>query len=181
MEALADFESRLGTVSIDSDDDQTLQGSALSRASTFKSKAKSDGVKIQSIPVPNVQTSAQLSEEDSDVSESETSDGEHVTLEEINRCAIHVTKLLKRISALQQTFETGNRPHGRLPKRRVRKLYRRFCQKIETEMRLDVNTLDMAKRNFSRNAKERPLIPQLSHFKHTQEHGMSPPVPGAVI
>lgn len=62
-------------------------------------------------------------------------EGEHLTVEELTKCANHVQKLLKRITVLQQSFEAATaQSTGHYPKHRVSKLYRRFCRKFESEI-----------------------------------------------
>lgn len=83
--------------------------------------------------------------DESEVSEgdgTETDDeGDHVTIDELAKCAKHVQKLLRRITTLQQTFEAVNAKHGRgYSKNRVRKLYRRFCRKFESNIVFPTST-----------------------------------------
>ena len=76
--------------------------------------------------------------DDSDISESETAavddddddEDEHLSLGDLAKAAEHVEKLLRGITMLQQTFD-GNRK----TRRRVHKMYQRFCHKFESGMK----------------------------------------------
>jgi hypothetical protein len=126
------------------DDEDTLSGSTtVSRILTFNSMA------IPFLPIKKIEkeTDSQFRiksamdtsslTDDSEMSDSESTvtdeEAEHLTLDELSQCAKHVQKLLKKISTLQETFET-TKPARRLPKTRVHKLYRRFCLKFESQV-----------------------------------------------
>jgi len=72
-----------------------------------------------------------------DTSDSEVTttddEGEHLSLEEIAAAARHVQKLLKRITKLQHKFENTGKSKGH-KKKRVNKLYHRFCRKWEADV-----------------------------------------------
>ncbi|KAF2652587.1 hypothetical protein K491DRAFT_718811 [Lophiostoma macrostomum CBS 122681] len=77
--------------------------------------------------------------DDSETSESDDTstdaDDENLTTEDLSKCAKHVQKLLRRISSLQHSLDTQKTPQAsRYPKKKVHKLYRRFCRKFEEEM-----------------------------------------------
>jgi hypothetical protein len=71
--------------------------------------------------------------DDADTSDSDATttdeDDEHISREELSKAAKHVTKLLRRIIVLQKSLENDQKPHQ---KRRVRKIYQRFCRKFES-------------------------------------------------
>jgi hypothetical protein len=71
--------------------------------------------------------------DDSDTSDSDATmtdeDDEHISREELSKAAKHVTKLLRRIIVLQKSLENDQKLHQ---KRRVRKIYQRFCRKFES-------------------------------------------------
>ncbi|KAH5718381.1 hypothetical protein HBI18_168280 [Parastagonospora nodorum] len=69
---------------------------------------------------------------DSEVATTDDED-EHLSLEEITTAAKHVQKLLKRITKLQHTFATTGK--GKVhKKKRVNKIYQRFCRKWEADV-----------------------------------------------
>ncbi|RMZ69556.1 mapkkk cascade kinase regulator ste50 [Pyrenophora seminiperda CCB06] len=80
---------------------------------------------------PNIVTSEISNANDSESSGSESTavDDEegHLSLEDLTNAAEHVKKLLRQITLLQQSFD-GNRKI----RRRVRKMYQRFCHKFES-------------------------------------------------
>jgi hypothetical protein len=148
LKCLHALESKLSKVSLD--DEETLRGSnPPSRVPTMELMT---GPTLEGIPEKEgkfSQASFATTEAESpltDDSETSDSDGtvtdedaERLTAEDLAKCAKHVQKLLKRISALQQTFEaTKPKPHQR--KSRVHKIYRRFCRKFETDVLSQTST-----------------------------------------
>lgn len=126
------------------DDDDTLQGSRTpSRIPTIElmtnaipSKSQ-DGDGKPNATHPAFAGLDSATTDDSEMSDSEGTvtddEGEHLTVDELARCAKHVQKLLKRISTLQQTLHSQQQA-SRYPRNRVQKLYRRFCRKFEFDM-----------------------------------------------
>lgn len=60
-------------------------------------------------------------------------EGEQLTLDELAECAAQVQKLLRRIMALQDSLKSG-KTEGHHHKRRMHKVYRRFCRKFEANI-----------------------------------------------
>ncbi|KAF2252108.1 hypothetical protein BU26DRAFT_516804 [Trematosphaeria pertusa] len=144
LQALQALESKLSKVSLE--DEETLRGSnAPSRVPTIdfmvrsstsvapeeanQSGAANSGPTAMATPLSD---DSGTSDSDDTVTDDE---GEHLTVEELTKCANHVQKLLKRITVLQQSFEAATaQSTGHYPKHRVSKLYRRFCRKFESEI-----------------------------------------------
>ncbi|ORY17268.1 hypothetical protein BCR34DRAFT_51250 [Clohesyomyces aquaticus] len=146
MKNLQALESKMHSVNLDDDDAATLQGStAPSRVPTVEFAVHSSEFLANEAkdPEQNRSSSAKtLKNASPELDDSETSDSdatvgndddEHLTAEDLDACARHVQKLLKKISTLQQDFE-AEQSTRRYPKRRVHKIYRRFCHKFETNI-----------------------------------------------
>ena len=136
------LESKLNGVSLD-DDEETLSGSNVpSRIPTMELMVNPDPAIGLTTTRSKIQASPRDNDADSDTSDSDGTvtddDGDHLTFDELANCAKHVEKLLKRISTLQQSFEAAQN-QARAPRNRVHKLYRRFCQKFETDVFATVN------------------------------------------
>ncbi|OCL11322.1 hypothetical protein AOQ84DRAFT_374099 [Glonium stellatum] len=71
--------------------------------------------------------------DDSDDTIGEGVDGDRLTKEDLIKCAKHVQKLLQRIESLQNLV-SDNSKGSHHSKHRVRKVCRRFCQRIESEV-----------------------------------------------
>jgi len=82
-------------------------------------------------------TSEPAATDDSESPESEGAmtddDDEHLSLEELAKAAKHVQKLLKRITMLQKTYDSSHQSKVH-KKRRVHKIYQRFCRKWESNI-----------------------------------------------
>jgi hypothetical protein len=134
LQGLQALESRLSKIALD--DDETLHGSTTrSRVSsmnqaTAAAVATSDATSGKS----NILT-IDLSTPDSDTSDSDATatdeEDEHLSIAELTQAAKHIQKLLKRITVLQHSFANGNQPSSVHKKRRVHKMYQRFCRKWE--------------------------------------------------
>ncbi|KAF2681412.1 hypothetical protein K458DRAFT_420584 [Lentithecium fluviatile CBS 122367] len=140
LKALQALENKLSNISLS--DDETLYGStAPSRVPTIDLMVNASNSGPRSISqeqnLTNHNPAAMSTIDDSETSESEGTitedDGEELSIQELAQCAGHVQKLLKRITVLQHSFEHTT-PSRTYPKRRVHKLYRRFCKKFESEM-----------------------------------------------
>jgi hypothetical protein len=70
-------------------------------------------------------------------------DDEHLSLDELAKCAKHDQKLLKHITQLQRNFHVSqdSRPHR---KRRVHKIYQRFRQKFELDLKVVHRLLNLS-------------------------------------
>ncbi|KAH7091682.1 hypothetical protein FB567DRAFT_589558 [Paraphoma chrysanthemicola] len=143
LKCLQALESKLSKVVLD--DEETLQGSAPpSRVPTLElmfgaSSATALDAKTvdEDDPKTNVLT-IDLSVPDSDTSESDgaTTDddeGEHLSLEDLEKASKHVQKLLKRITVLQKSFEGGHKTKVH-KKKHVHKMYARFRKSWETHL-----------------------------------------------
>lgn len=144
IRALQALEDQLGEASF-FDDDETVRGSAApTRVPTINLLVNSSARRVSlDGRAPGFDPSmAQAPSALADTSETSDSDdtvidddGELLTVNEIARCATQAQKLLRRITVLQQSCETGNPQSNRqLPRNRVLKIYRRFCRKFESEM-----------------------------------------------
>ena len=149
IKSLEALEIKLKKVAIS--DQETLYGSTspsrtnsvqlMTLSSSLLSEETKHSSNNQNTPL---KPSELVTTDDSDFSGSETvatdDEVEIVTAEELAQCAKQVQKLLKRISTLQKSFEATS--PRRLPKRRVQKLYQRFCQKFESNVapRADTST-----------------------------------------
>jgi hypothetical protein len=140
LKSLQAIETRFCKVGLD--DKETLQGSsASSRVPTLDLMFGPQSTTLP--PVEKNQrplNNAILSEDKAfDTSESDAiatdDEGEHLSLEELAKCAKHVQKLLKRITRLQQSFDGSQkiRPHR---KRHVHKMYQRFRHKFESDLQV---------------------------------------------
>lgn len=82
----------------------------------------------------NIKTVNSSAGDNSDTSESDPTaiddEDEHLSLEDLAKAAEHVKELLRGMTVLQQTVG-GNRK----TRRRVRKMYQRFCHKFESGMK----------------------------------------------
>jgi hypothetical protein len=137
IKSLQALESRFCGVAID--DVETFQGSSnASRVPTLELMAKAQTMKLPPLEKDiesqtNTVTIDISATDDSDTSDSDATmtdeDDEHISREELSKAAKHVTKLLRRIIVLQKSLENDQKPHQ---KRRVRKIYQRFCRKFES-------------------------------------------------
>lgn len=143
--SLQALESKLCKVNLD--DEETLQGSnTASRVSTLELMHEPPPgsmpplVKTGSQDLANTITIDLSMGGDSETTESDATitddEDEHLSLEELAKCARHVQKLLRRITLLQHSFESSQQSvlHK---KKRVHQMYRRFCRKFETEIIAD--------------------------------------------
>jgi hypothetical protein len=138
LKCLQMLESKLSRVSLD--DDETLRDSnASSRNPTVDFMATSQ-VPGDTQHANDTNVNIDYTTDDSETSESDgtitDTEEEHLTMEDLSKCAKHAQKLLKRISSLQQSLHDTQKTSQvfRYPKKRVHKLYRRFCQKFESEI-----------------------------------------------
>ncbi|KAL1794223.1 hypothetical protein ACET3X_007644 [Alternaria dauci] len=137
LKSLQALESRLGDVALD--EEETLKGStSASRIPTLELVANA-----QTMEVPPLEKHINCQEDtvvigisgadDSDTSDSDATmtdeDDEHISIEELSKAATHVTKLLRRITVLKKSIEDNQKCHR---KRRVHKIYQRFCRKFES-------------------------------------------------
>jgi hypothetical protein len=117
------------------DDEETMQGlSVPSRVPTMEL--------IAVAPVPMLSNkddiiTADISEVETETSESDATvsdeEDEPLSLEELAKAAKHVQKLMKRITKLQQNF--GSASKGKTHrKKRVKKMYQRFCREWESSL-----------------------------------------------
>lgn len=60
-------------------------------------------------------------------------EGQHLTYDEFAPCAVHVQKLPRRIVMLQESLKSGQAV-DRHRKRRMHKVYQRFCQRFEASI-----------------------------------------------
>jgi hypothetical protein len=137
IKSLQALESRFCGVAID--DEETLQGSSnASRVPTLELMTNAQAMKLPPLEKhiesqTNTVTIDISATDDSDTSDSDATmmdeDGEHISREELSKAAKHVIKLLRRIIVLQKSLENNQKPHQ---KRRVRKIYQRFCRKFES-------------------------------------------------
>jgi hypothetical protein len=140
LKSLQALENRLCKVALD--DEETLQGSSVS--SCVPTLELMLGPQSTTLPPlernQRPSNNATLSGRDaSDTSESDATatddESEHLSLEELAKCAKHVQRLLKRITRLQQSFEGSQqiRPQRRS---RVHKMYQRFRHKFESDLQV---------------------------------------------
>ncbi|XPS91691.1 hypothetical protein M3J09_001102 [Ascochyta lentis] len=112
----------------------------------------------------------------SDTSESDLvstdEEGEQLTAEELAKCASNVQKLLQQITRLQSNVDNGNR-RGILRKRRIHKLYRRFCHRFETDV------VDRSAENLSQPARF-DLNCRIAQ-NHAVSPQLSPTIPSGTI
>ncbi|CAN9147991.1 unnamed protein product [Alternaria alternata] len=137
IKSLQALESRFCGVAID--DVETLQGSSnASRVPTLELMTKAQTMKLPPLEKDiesqtNTVTIDISATDDSDTSDSDATmtdeDDEHISIEELSKAAKHVRKLLRRIIVLQKSLGNNQKPHQ---KRRVRKIYQRFCHKFES-------------------------------------------------
>jgi hypothetical protein len=137
IKSLQALESRFCGVAID--DVETFQGSSnASRVPTLELMAKAQTMKLPPLEKDiesqkNTVTIDISATDDSDTSDSDATmtdeDDEHISIEELSKAAKHVRKLLRRIIVLQKSLGNNQKPHQ---KRRVRKIYQRFCHKFES-------------------------------------------------
>jgi hypothetical protein len=140
LKSLQALENRFCRIGLD--DEETRQGSsASSRVPTLDLM-----LGPQSTTRPPLEKNqrhvnkAILTEEDfSDTSQSDATatddEGEHLSLEELAKCAKHVQRLLKHITQLQQSFQGSQQTHPHR-KRRVNKMYQRFRYKFESDLQV---------------------------------------------
>lgn len=147
LKSLLALESKFTNIALD--DDETLKGSTESLPppppppqTMFMAHATSlPPLEKRSTPKrENTITIDLSSTTDSDTSDSDATitddEDTHLSIEELTKCAKHVQTLLKRITLLQQTFESTKKakPHR---KKHVHKIYRRFCQKFDSSIGVD--------------------------------------------
>jgi hypothetical protein len=138
--SLQALESRFCKVALD--DEETLQGSSISsRVPTMELMLGTQIATLPSLekdqrPTTNAVSLNIPADDTSDTSESDATatddEGEHLSIEELAKCAKHVERLLKRITRLQQSFENGQQTQQHR-KRRVHKMYQRFRNKFESD------------------------------------------------
>ncbi|CAN9442817.1 unnamed protein product [Alternaria alternata] len=137
IKSLQALESRFCGVAID--DEETLQRSSKAfRIPTLELMTNAQTMKLPPLEKDiesrtNTVTIDISATDDSDTSDSDATmtdeDDEHISREELSKAAKHVTKLLRRIIVLQKSLENDQKLHQ---KRRVRKIYQRFCRKFES-------------------------------------------------
>ncbi|CAN9433139.1 unnamed protein product [Alternaria alternata] len=137
IKSLQALESRFCGVAID--DEETLQRSSKAfRVPTLELMTNAQTMKLPPLEKDiesrtNTVTIDISATDDSDTSDSDATmtdeDDEHISIEELSKAAKHVRKLLRRIIVLQKSLENDQKPHQ---KRRVRKIYQRFCRKFES-------------------------------------------------
>ncbi|CAN9437992.1 unnamed protein product [Alternaria alternata] len=137
IKSLQALESRFCGVAID--DEETLQRSSKAfRVPTLELMTNAQTMKLPPLEKDiesrkNTVTIDISATDDSDTSDSDATmtdeDDEHISREELSKAAKHVTKLLRRIIVLQKSLENDQKLHQ---KRRVRKIYQRFCRKFES-------------------------------------------------
>jgi hypothetical protein len=142
LKCLQTLESKLNKFALD--DEETLQGSsAPSRVPTLELMFNAQTVKPSTPQNTDAQTDSSLvtaypaATDDSEICESDSTmtddDDEHLSLEELAKAARHVQKLLKRITTLQKTYDSSHKSKLH-KKRRVHKIYQRFCRKWESNI-----------------------------------------------
>jgi hypothetical protein len=142
LKCLQTLESKLSKFALD--DEETLQGSSTpSRVPTLELMFNTQTAKPPTPQNTDAQTDIgsvtayPTSTDDSEISESESTmtddDDEHLSLEELAKAARHVQKLLKRITTLQKTYDSNHKSKLH-KKRRVHKIYQRFCRKWESNI-----------------------------------------------
>lgn len=94
-------------------------------SSTGNAQVKSNNAAMDLLAADTSETS------DSDASTDE--EGEPLTAEDLAKCTSHIQKLLRRVTKLQNAMENrqGVQKHR---KRRIQKMYTRFCHKFETDI-----------------------------------------------
>jgi hypothetical protein len=135
------LEGRLSKVVLD--DGKTLQGSTVpSRVPTLDQanvsalgKVDTPAEKSNTIKIDISATDSETSDNDATVTDEED---EHLSLAELAQAAKHVHKLLKRITVLQRSFESDQKSMVH-KKRRVHKIYQRFCRKWESNIVIEPN------------------------------------------
>ncbi|KAG9185990.1 hypothetical protein G6011_02546 [Alternaria panax] len=137
LKSLQALENRFCNVALD--DEETLRGSSISsRVPTLTLMADTQAMEMPPLEKDarskaNTITIDLSGADDSNTSDSDATmtdeDDEHISIEELSRAAKHVTKLLKRITVLQKSLDNNEKPHR---KRRVHKIYQRFCRKFES-------------------------------------------------
>jgi hypothetical protein len=138
LKSLQALENRFCHIAID--DEETLQGSSItSRSPTLEFLTKTPAMEVP--PLENLSQSRtntitiDLSAvDDSDTSDTDTTMAdddieERISTEQLAKAADHVKKLLKRITVLQNSFNSDQKTHR---KRHVHKMYQRFCRKFES-------------------------------------------------
>ncbi|KAH7366623.1 hypothetical protein BKA66DRAFT_573287 [Pyrenochaeta sp. MPI-SDFR-AT-0127] len=142
LKSLQALESKLCQVALD--DEETLQGStATSRVPTLELMFKPQPTTMpplekagskDSLKTITIDFSAGSDSEASETDATTTDDeDERLSVEELAKCAKHVQKLLRRITLLQKGFES-NQKTTQHRKKRVHKMYQRFCRNFETEI-----------------------------------------------
>ncbi|PSN60006.1 hypothetical protein BS50DRAFT_217244 [Corynespora cassiicola Philippines] len=137
LKSLQALETKLSKLNFD--DDDSVQGSSPStRVPTidFLTSPSLPSYSIQAKMDANFKSTPSAERDpptdDSDSSDSDeimSDDEEHMALDEISKCARHVQKLLNQINVLQRS--PSDRQDSR---RRIRKLYRRFCRRFESDL-----------------------------------------------
>jgi hypothetical protein len=135
LKSLQALESRFCKVVLD--DEETLPGSNIaSRVPTLELVANTQTMKLPPLEKhlesqTNTITIDLSGADGSDTSDSDATmtdeDDEHISIEELSKAAKHVTKLLKRITVLQKSLDSNQKPYR---KRRVHKMCQRFCRKL---------------------------------------------------
>jgi len=137
LKSLQALEARFCQIGIGQEESNVRQSSQLSPIPTVDFMLDSKFITLPPLQKnmaskPNNNIQIDLSAvDDSDTSGSETiatdDEDEHLSPEDLAKAAEHVKRLLRRITVLQQDFN-GNRK----TRRRVRKVYQRFCHKFES-------------------------------------------------
>jgi hypothetical protein len=138
LKSLQALENRFCHIAID--DEETLQGSSItSRVPTLEFMTKAQAMEVP--PLENLSQSRTntITIDLSAVDDSDTSDTdatmadddieERISTEQLAKAAEHVKKLLKRITVLQNSFNSDQKTYR---KRHVHKMYQRFCRKFES-------------------------------------------------
>ena len=152
LKILKTLEKRLCSVILD--DESTLQGSdPPSCTSTNELRP----IQVMAAPVTTSNANYQIQANTAvmnvfatdasgafDTSDSEATsiddESEHLTTEELAKCASHVQKLLQRITQMQDALD-NEIPVQKYRKRRVHKMYKRFCHKFEADILFEPTTV----------------------------------------
>ncbi|OAL51615.1 hypothetical protein IQ07DRAFT_678787 [Pyrenochaeta sp. DS3sAY3a] len=158
LKSLLALESKFTNIALD--DDETLRGSTESLPPPPPQAMLMAHVTslppLENRPTPKRENTITIdlsSKSDSDTSDSDATitddEDTHLSIEELTKCAKHVQTLLKRITLLQQTFESTKKakPHR---KKHVHKIYRRFCRKFDSSIGVDrlIQRVDSSKKDI---------------------------------
>jgi len=142
LKSLQALENRFCHIALD--DEETLRGSSIaSRVPTLELMTSAPVMELPPLEKPSkpqkdtitidLSTADDSDASDSDATMSGDDNEEQISTEELAKAADHVKKLLKRITMLQKSFDVDKKKHQ---KRRVHKMYQRFCRKFESGIKL---------------------------------------------